>query len=448
MNNISHKLMFENNILYRFDLIVKYLYIKSYLNKYNTNFFIDLYKNHILTFNNGFEKDNNKRSVNDFINTFNKLITNISSNGFNSSYKIPIYNNLITNGAHRSSICYYLNITPEFISSHPVNITFDYNYFKNKKCYKPMDTNLLNFIALEGIKINKMLRCIIIFPKFIDNVSKIREKITKNNKIFYDNSFELTKLGLINLLKEAYRGEEWIGGFYPKNINTISKYKYVSNNKSFKQILHIFLLEDRDILNLKKEIRTQIGDHHCVHSTDFFIDTFRVCSTLLNKNSLYFINNINLDKMSNNCKNLLKKYFDSFDLFQEPDNFCVTSSIILDLFGLRQANDLDYLHINDKYINIDNIVCHKSKWLEYYPTHKDNIIFNPINHFYFNGYKFTFLNIIKQMKLKRNENKDIQDIKLIDKYLHSINNNKIILYKILTNKIYKKEKEKIKMLLH
>ena len=48
----------------------------------------------------------------------------------------------------------------------------------------------------------------------------------------------------------------------------------------------------------------------------------------------------------------------------------------------------------------------------YYHIHKDEIIYNPENYFYFNGFKFATLNVIKKMKEKRGEPKDINDIKI------------------------------------
>jgi hypothetical protein len=106
---------------------------------------------------------------------------------------------------------------------------------------------------------------------------------------------------------------------------------------------------------------------------------------------------------------LLVKYFNS-DI---NEDYCLTSSIILEMYGLRNANDLDYLHKYDK--KIDNLGLHTEEWLQYYNDGKDEIIYNPSNYFYFNGLKFASLKIVKEMKEKRNQKKDIIDIELIKK---------------------------------
>ena len=51
------------------------------------------------------------------------------------------------------------------------------------------------------------------------------------------------------------------------------------------------------------------------------------------------------------------------------------------------------------------------------PGAKNEIIYNPENYFYFNGFKFISLNILKKMKQNRNEEKDKNDLKLINKLI-------------------------------
>ena len=41
------------------------------------------------------------------------------------------------------------------------------------------------------------------------------------------------------------------------------------------------------------------------------------------------------------------------------------------------------------------------------------IIYNPNNHMYFAGVKFCSMGVLKKMKEKRNEPKDVNDIKLM-----------------------------------
>jgi hypothetical protein len=407
---------FKNNILYRFDLIVKYLYVKYINNNYNTDYFINLYKNHIFLFNNANEE--NKKSINDFIISFNMLIDSIKNNGFNNNYKIPINNNLITNGAHRLSVCYYFDIVPTYQITKPINQKYDYSFFKlrnnDKKLIEPI---FMENCILEAIKINKDLKCLLFFPNFYKNeinFLKCLKIIKEKSIILFEKKINLTKKGLSNLIKEIYRGEEWIGGLFPDGINPGGKFNYVVDSTKEIQRLYLIVLFNNNIINLKKEIRNIYKNHHCVHTTDYFRDTFRTASALINENSIFFLDKCNLSYLSNNNKSLLKEYFNIINNKDNFDEYCLTSSIILELFGLRKANDIDYLSINnDTICNNNQISCHKDIWLKYYNYTKDEIIFNPKYHFYFNGVKLSSIEIIKKMKENRNEIKDINDIRLL-----------------------------------
>ena len=87
----------------------------------------------------------------------------------------------------------------------------------------------------------------------------------------------------------------------------------------------------------------------------------------------------------------------------------------MEMYGLRKAKDIDYLHKNNYDIDCTNIGLHSGIWENYYNINKYEIIYNPENHFYFNGFKFATLKVIQEMKKKRNEIKDQNDIKLINK---------------------------------
>jgi hypothetical protein len=101
--------------------MAKYLYVKSKDKKFETEFFKNLYVNHMLSFNNCYEKSNmyslnKKNKCKDFIINFDKLINNIKNNGFSKKNPIPVgENDIIINGAHRLITSYYFNTKSYFI---------------------------------------------------------------------------------------------------------------------------------------------------------------------------------------------------------------------------------------------------------------------------------------------------------------------------------------------
>ena len=142
--------------------------------------------------------------------------------------------------------------------------------------------------------------------------------------------------------------------------------------------------------------------------SDYSSDTYRISSSLLNSNSIHFLNNGTND-ISETTKKLLLNYFKN----EIDEDYCLTSSLILEMYGLRNANDVDYLHKGDNYL--EGFGLHSGEWLDYYSKNKDTIIYNPLNYFYFNGLKFVSLKVVKEMKERRNEKKDKIDLELIKK---------------------------------
>ena len=412
----------------RFDLMAKYLYIKSYDKEYKTNFFKKLYISHFKTFNNCYELPDNHSSVkitkkneDDFINEFNKLIEDMKKNGYNNNFPIPFgKNNIIINGAHRLICSYYFNIKPSiyFINEEAV-YGYNHTFFLNRKGSNPsLQPIYADTMALEYINHNPNIRAMIIYPNVykFNKMNDIINIINNYGYIYYSKSIKLNKNGINNLVKELYRGEDWIGGLFPQGYSPGGKAMRCYDEQENPTIL--LLIEMKDLnkcIELKEKCRSifNIGKHS-IHISDFTKDTFRIGSSLLNENSIHFLNNGTND-ISPNTQKLLKHYFNNIE---DKDDFCITSSVLLELYNLRQAKDIDYLHKNDKIINIENIGIHNGNWLSYYSKDKDDIIYNPENHLYINGFKFATLNIIKEMKSNRNEKKDIQDINLINNNLN------------------------------
>lgn len=401
---------------YRFDLMAKYIYIKFKENEINIPFYKDLYKEHIITFNNCWEYPGTKNGIDDFYNSFDILIENIKKKGFDKNFPILIDNkNILVNGSHRLITSFYFNINPVFkICNEEGNINYNYNFFINRNINPKLNKFYSDYMALEYVKLNPLIRTMVIYPNvnLYNNFDKIINIINNYGYIYYHKNIQLNNNGINNLIKEMYRNEEWIGGLFPKGWSPGGKAERCHGIYNTVIIL-IELADLNKCIELKEKCRKIFNlGKHSLHISDEQIDTFRIASALLNNNSINFLNNGTND-ISDNSKLLLNKYFNKVDYKNE--DYCITSSILLEMYGLRYAKDIDYLNKNSININIENIGIHNGKWLSYYNNNIDELIYNPKNYFYFNGYKFLTLKNIYEMKKNRNENKDIKDIKLIEK---------------------------------
>ena len=134
---------------------------------------------------------------------------------------------------------------------------------------------------------------------------------------------------------------------------------------------------------------------------DFHEETIRIAKTVFNDNSIHFLNN---------RKNILfTNYRKLINATKPDDNTVITGSSVLSLYGLRDCKDLDLIYYNDAPADSHN------QYLEtHYKLTLDDIVNNPLYHLYYNGFKYVSLDVIKNMKIRRNEPKDIIDVQLIE----------------------------------
>jgi len=412
MNNI-----YEVNFIHRFDLMAKILYVKYR----NINFFKQLYKNNIETFNGGWEYPGTKINVDEFIKEFDNLIESFRKSKFLEKHSIPLgTNKVIQNGAHRFAISYVYKINPIFTNIKMTgNINYNHLFFKDRKpkqeSWRPkilsgMDQKYMDRMALEFCFNVKNFKIICLFPSAIGKNDRTESILKQNGHIYYRKRIKISKKAMIHLTHELYRGEKWIGGFYPTS-NSKGNLCYGKDDLR----IYIFIPNNKcNIVNMKKSIRDVYNiDKHSIHIHDTYEEGFRIAKTLLNSNSINFLEKSTFNLTPNN-KNLLLSFYNSVNPCM--DDYCIDSSFVLALYGLREAKDLDYLTIDNKTkITKNKDINNHNSWSHHYTTNKNNIILDPDLHFYYAGIKFATLDIVKKMKIKRGEDKDKRDVKLINK---------------------------------
>ena len=100
---------------YRFDIFVKYYYVKSYIENTNITEAQEIYLSHIKAFNNFSEPDGRKNNKNDFIKSFNSLIESVKTCNNLDQTIIPISTTGIPiDGAHRIAISLYFDLKIQY----------------------------------------------------------------------------------------------------------------------------------------------------------------------------------------------------------------------------------------------------------------------------------------------------------------------------------------------
>lgn len=118
---------------YRFDIFVKYYYVKSYIENYNFENAKEIYLSHIKAFNNFHEPDGRKSNASDFINKFNSLIENIKLCKNLDKTIIPISTTGIPiDGSHRIAISLYFNLEVKYCVFDLLDGKYDEIFFSQR----------------------------------------------------------------------------------------------------------------------------------------------------------------------------------------------------------------------------------------------------------------------------------------------------------------------------
>lgn len=399
----------------RFDLIAKYIYIEYEENKFNTKWHRDVYKEQIRIFtNNTFcEGDGLKKNIEDYYLSFAKTITSIKNSGFNKENSIIPINeeNSIIDGAHRLSISFYFKKHVQTFNLKG-NVNYDYHFFKKSG----INEDIADYMAHKYCLLNDKARIVNLFPINHIDSSKIEQILTKYGDIYYRKSIQLNSQAQFEIVKAMYKDEHWIGTNENMYAGAHNRAKISFDGK--KEITtYIYIPDNNDAaVNAKTEIRDLIGkDNYPIHINDTHEETIILSKIYFNKHTIHFLQNKNQIRY-NKFESMLEEFKSWVKVNGlNMSDFCVDASSTLSAYGLREGNDLDFLYMRSDNIEtgMKLVDCH-NEHAHFYDKSIDDIVCNPNNHFYCNGVKFISLEVLKEMKLNRNEAKDVADIKLID----------------------------------
>ncbi|WP_373032038.1 hypothetical protein [Sulfurovum sp.] len=411
----------------RFDLAFKILYLEM-LN-YDTDFSKHVYIEHIRAFSLGefTEPGNeNKNGIGKFIEDFKIIFENIQKNGFDPNQTlIPLSKNgSIVNGSHRVASAIVLNRHVNCVEINSNDHIYDYQFFYDRN----VPNTILDAVATKFIEYAEDIYIALIWPTAVEK-DEIIDKIIPN--VVYKKKIKLNPNGAHNLISQIYYGEEWLGSI--ENNFGGAQSKVVECFKTFDSVRVIaFQATDlNEVLQIKQEIRDTFNiGKHSVHITDTKEEAIRTARIVFNANSIHFLNYAQPNKyISTHDKiEIFSRFIKKNNLFKE--DLLLDSSLILSLYGLREAKDIDFfIQDNSKVKYHFNQVEIHDKELKYHREKKLELIYNQNFYFYFNDLKFISFDQLYRMKKNRTETKDINDCAMMEAL---IENNK---FKEMLNKV-------------
>ena len=401
----------------RFDIAAKHLYARYRESGYKTNFAEQVYKMHLFAWNNFNEiGDKNKNCYADFLKAFDKILDSIKINGYNSSLgALPVYENQLLNGAHRvaASILYNKHVIVREASEVEGQLDCSSSMFRSKG----LPGKYSDAIAEEYVRLAKNSLFITLFPSASydkDKTLKAFSLIQSCCDIVYSKSLSWKNNAGLNLIRQIYLGEEWGLTWKEKFQGFARKAELCFTTRAPIYTLLIQPKQSVDIVALKEEIRKiyKIGKHSC-HINDTHEETIRLSRIYYNKNSMHHVNN-----SIENYYPSFEKRINAYNAYirtngLDTENYCITSSSILSIYGIHDSQDLDYFHFDENQINGAEINSHNNEIVNYRDT-VDEILFNPSKHFWYNNTKIASYDTVLKMKKFRNEIKDVHHSKLLE----------------------------------
>ena len=419
---------------HRLSIVGKYIFVKHHLLNVKSKWADEIYYAHLYAINkcsgdrHQLNPDGemiaiqNKNNIEAYKKAFHHLITSMKSKGFDASESVIFQGaNTILDGEHRLACSLYLQLLVPCKKSNKPDWMHSYtaDYFRSQR----VPEKYLDNMALEYSKLKKNCYIVSLFSKARSNDKQVKAILNTYGSIVYEKETTLTKEGPFNLMKLFYMGESWFGTWENNFPGAYGKGSACFNLNNPHHPTHVYLFECSSLEKVrecKKEIRELFRMHNdSVHVNDTHEETVHYAQTYFNTNSLHFLNHAKPKKFKNFLM-LIDQYKEWIQQNNiDPDCLCIDGSAVLSAYGIRDCNDLDILHHGYEHemqsISYKLIGSHNDE-IHYHPVSKDEVIFNPQYHFYFKGLKFTSLDTIKEMKQKRNEVKDRNDVASIKAY--------------------------------
>lgn len=349
--------------------------------------------------------NNSKNSFSKYEEDFLSIKSAISSEGFDSEKSLlPLsLDGSIVNGAHRLACSIITGAEVDCFRTEQNTMLCTYEYFYNNN----VPEFILDIAANTFIEYSENVYIAFLWPSGSRNLSMSEALF---DSVVYKKKMDLTATGAFNLLVELYKHMDWVGSPLKSYPGIKQKMLECFSEKGEVSVI-VFQSESIDNVRLiKQKVRDINGiGFSSIHITDDCEEAIRISRLIFSKNGLHFINNANPFRYS------AAEEIDNFARVMEVNgfsfkDFALDGSVLLSLYGIRKHADIDYIAIS----GIELPKPYEKRSAEQMCFHEfaaEDLLYDPRNFFYFRGVKLISFERAYQAKKKRNEAKDIADLR-------------------------------------
>lgn len=399
----------------RLDVMAKYIYATQRLAGAGTAWGDHVYREHLRIWNEFREDDGSGKSAfAEYRESFDRLLRSFADGGFDERRGLlPVGSgDVIIDGSHRLAAALALDRELKIACFDFRPPRYDHEYFT----VRGLGEDVLDDMVLQYCRLDTRVRVAVLFPVARGLDDEILEILRACGPVVARKFVTVGHPGRANLVRLLYRGEPWLGD----GIKPTPELLYHVNNRFVdgEPVKFVFFAgEDaRTRIEVKNRIRALFSlGNDSAHINDTHEQTVSIAEAVLNANGVHHLNNARPAAFRN-----FTALFETFKRWIERERldrrrFCIDASAVLAVYGLRDANDLDYLYAGDCAPPApDNAIsCHNAE-IRHYGAGLDDLVMNPHDHFYIDGVKFAALHRVREMKARRAEPKDRGDLYRID----------------------------------
>ena len=247
--------------------------------------------------------------------------------------------------------------------------------------------------------------------------------LSAHTEIMYKRNLDFSLKGLRNLLMQLYDGYNWIGDIDNHFEGIRQKLRKIDRNESAVKLLLIRTKDHKPLKDLETEIQQLYQERALVKITKTSQETRDAGELFFNAHSIHHLNHATPDKYKGSFK-LAEEFKNIIHEHQlDSSRYVVDSSMIMAMYGIREATDLDYYTVDEDHDFVANCALKKGtmeyhdRYLKYHSLAEKELILTPPTYYIFRGVKYLSLDEIILFKKNRGSLKDKNDIELIRAFL-------------------------------
>ena len=411
----------------RFDVTAKTLLLRFIDKGINSDYAKRVYEHHLKVWNGLVELNPRKVGLQSYLDSFEQLKKSIDSNHFDwHRSPIIVHNGNVINGSHRLACALHNNLkvgVREGNAHEGEACSYYHLHSYRNNIPTGLDRKYSDSMAIEFVRLCKPKRnvyVITVYPSAFGKEEQVMNIIKKHGNVVYDKFVNLNKTGGRNLVRQLYFGEAWLGGRRDRFGGGKQKSDPCFCNDHPTRFILVQANSVNNMVACKQEVRQlfRLGKHS-VHINDTYEETVRIANLAFNDNSIFHMNTMSDECLSYNRFHSQLELLRSMikDSNVDKEDVCIDSSSVMSAYGIKEGKDLDYLHHGDVTLKTHPDVTSHNNWAHHYTKSISEIVYNPENFFYYNDLKFANLSVVKDMKIKRNEEKDKAHVQLINSFL-------------------------------